>query len=152
MDLLEIRQSSNGRAACLALALAGVVLQGCAEKPALAPAQPHARLFASDFQGGAKACVVPKLKLEPGKEVAASMKVGNDGGWCGITVGQDGKPYDAGLLTQAPAHGEVYIHPVGDDTRIDYTPELGFSGADLFVVRLLPGSPVLRVTVAVAPR
>ena len=53
------------------------------------------------------------------------MQVGNDGGWCGITVAQDGKPYDAGLLTQAPEHGKVYIHPVGDATRIDYTPDLG---------------------------
>lgn len=149
--MLDIRQPLNGRAAWLALALAGVVLQGCAEQQAVAPAQPHARLFATDFQGGAKTCIVPKLTLEPGKDVTASMQVGNDGGWCGITVGQDGKPYDAGLLTQAPAHGEVYIHPVGDDTRIDYTPELGFSGADAFVVRLLPGAPVLRVKVAVAP-
>ena len=45
----------------------------------------------------------------------------------------------------------VYIHPVGDDTRIDYTPDLGFSGIDSFVVRLLPGNPVLRVNVTVAP-
>jgi hypothetical protein len=141
----------NGRAAWLALALAGVVLQGCAEKPPPPPAQPHARLFVSDMQGGAKTCVVPKLKLDAGKEFSASMQVANDGGWCGITVGQDGKPYDAGLLTQAAEHGAVYIHPVGDDTRIDYTPELGFSGNDSFVVTLLPGSPVLRVTVAVAP-
>ncbi len=95
--------------------------------------------------------MVPKLKLEPGKEVPASMQVNNDGGWCGITVAQINKPYDAGLLTQAPDHGAVYIHTVGDETRIDYTPERGFSGADTFAVRLLPGNPVIRVSVTVAP-
>jgi hypothetical protein len=151
MDLLDNRQPPNHRAAWVALALVGAVLQGCAEKPpAPPPPRQHARLFASDFEGGAKSCTVPTLKLEAGKEVEASMQVGNDGGWCGIAVAQDDKPYDTGLLTQAPEHGTVYIHPVGDDTRIDYTPEHNFSGADLFVVRLLPGSPVLRVNVTVA--
>ena len=44
---------------------------------------------------------------------------------------------------------QVYIHPVGNATRIDYTPDARFSGSDTFVVKLLPGSPVLRVSVAV---
>jgi hypothetical protein len=149
MDLGNIRQQPIRRAAWLALALAGAVLQGCAEKPA--PAQSQTRLFASDFQGGAKSCVVPKPRLDAGKEVSATMQVGNDGGWCGITVAQDGKPYAAGLLSQAPDHGNVYIHPVGDDTRIDYTPERGFSGTDTFVVKLLPGNPMLHVAVTVTP-
>jgi hypothetical protein len=150
MDLLEIRRQPNRLAAWVALILAGAMLQGCAGKPA-PPAQPQARLFASDFQGGAKTCVVSKFELAPGKEAAASMQVGNDGGWCGISVAVDGKPYDTGLLTQPPEHGAVYIHPVGENTRIDYTPELGFSGADSFVARLLPGDPMLRVNVTVAP-
>jgi hypothetical protein len=149
MDLLNTRRQPNGHAAWVALALVAVVLQGCAKHEQ--PAQQHARLFASDFEGGAKTCTVPKLKLEPGKDVSADMQMGNDGGWCGITVAQDGKPYDTGLLTQLPEHGTVYIHPVGDNTRIDYTPERGFSGADSFVVRLLSGDPTLRVNVTVAP-
>jgi hypothetical protein len=151
MDLLDIRWQPARRTAWIALALLGVVLQGCAEKPPAPAAQSQTRLFASDFQGGAKNCVAPKLKLDAGKEFSASMQVGNDGGWCGILVAQDDKPYEAGLLTQAPEHGNVYIHPVGDATRIDYTPEPGFSGADSFVVTLLPGRPVLRVNVSVAP-
>jgi hypothetical protein len=151
MDLGNITQQPIRSAAWVALALAGAVLQGCAEKPAPPPAQSQTRLFASDFEGGAKSCIVPKIKLDAGKEFSASMQLANDGGWCGITVAQDGKPYEAGLLTQAPEHGNVYIHPVGDDTRIDYTPELGFSGADTFVVTLLPGKPALRVTVTVTP-
>ncbi|HEY3848408.1 MAG TPA: hypothetical protein VGL95_14975 [Acetobacteraceae bacterium] len=79
------------------------------------------------------------------------MQVGNDGGWCAISVALDGKPYNTGLLTQPPEHGAVYIHPVGENTRIDYTPDSGFSGADAFVARLLPGAPTLRVNVTVAP-
>jgi hypothetical protein len=150
MDLLEIRRPPNRRAAWVAFALVGAVLQGCAERPP--PPVQHSRLFASDLEGGAKTCDVPKLKLDTGKEVSARMQVGNDGGWCGITLAQDSRPYDAGLLTQPPEHGSVYIHPVGDDTRIDYTPEPGFSGADSFVVKLLPGNPVLRVSVTVTPR
>ena len=146
----DIRRPLNRYTAWLALALVGVVLQGCGGKPG-APEQAHARLFASDFQGAAKSCVVPKLKLDAGKEVSASMQMSNEGGWCGITVAQDDKPYDAGLLTQAPQHGKVYIHPVGDASRIDYTPDLGFSGTDAFVVRLLPGNPILSIKVSVAP-
>ena len=77
------------------------------------------------------------------------MKLGNDGGWCAIGVANGGAPYDTELLTEPPAHGSVYIHPVGNATRIDYTPDARFSGSDSFVVKLLPGSPVLRVSVAV---
>ena len=145
-----IGQLSNRRAAWLALALAGAALQGCGGKPA-GPAPPSTRLFSSDFQGAAKTCVVAKFKLDAGKSASTSMQVGNDGGWCAMTVAQDGKPYDAGLLTQAPEHGDVYIHPVGDNTRIDYTPAMGFSGADSFAVTLLPDRPMLHVDVVVAP-
>lgn len=147
----EIGRSPSRRAAWVALALIGAILQGCAEKPP-PPEAPQPRLFASDFQGGAKQCSAPRVTLQAGKETPAAMQVGNDGGWCGIGVALDGQPYAAGLLTQAPEHGKVYIHPVGNDTRIDYTPDLGFSGSDSFVVTLLPGSPVLRVTVTVSPQ
>ena len=51
------------------------------------------------------------------------MKLGNDGGWCAITVNNGGRPFDAGLLAAAPAHGKVLVHTVGNNTRIDYTPE-----------------------------
>jgi len=147
MDLLGFTRQPH---LWVALALTGMALQGCAQKAPPA-AEQHARLFASDFEGGAKRCIVPKLTLQAGKESPAAMRVGNDGGWCGITVAQDGQPYAAGLLEQSPGHGKVYIHPVGDDTRIDYTPELGFAGADSFVVKLLPGAPVIRVSVTVSP-
>lgn len=137
----------RGAAAWLVLAACGLLLQGCAGKPA--PQVPQPRLFASDFQGAAKSCTAPKPALSPGKETVGHMTVGNDGGWCGISVADDGKPYAVGWLIGQPAHGSVYIHPVGNATRIDYTPDSGFAGDDTFAVRLLPGSPVLRVSVTV---
>jgi hypothetical protein len=84
-----------------------------------------------------------------GRTVEATMRVANDGGWCAISLQLDGQPYSAGLLTEPPARGKVYIHPVGNFTRIDYTPDAGFSGTDRFVVQLIPGNPVLRTTVTV---
>jgi len=137
----------RGAAVWLVPVLCGMLLQGCAQKPGPQVAQP--RLFASDFQGAAKSCKAPKPSLSPGKDTAAEMTVGNDGGWCAIEVADEGKPYAAGLLTEQSAHGDVYIHPVGNTTRIDYTPDSGFTGNDAFAVRLLPGDPVLRVSVTV---
>lgn len=138
--------------ACAALTLAAAALQGCAEKPKPVAAGPQPQLFSVDFQGAAKSCTVPKkVSLDPGKTTHAVMKLRNDGGWCAITVADDGHPYAAGLLTRQPDHGQVYIHPVGDTTRIDYTPSLGFSGLDSFEVTLLPGQPVLHVAVTVLP-
>lgn len=138
--------------AWVALTLAGALLQACAEKPAPAVSAPQPRLFASDFQGAAKNCAAPKVTPEPGKVVQAAMKVGNDGGWCAMSVNHGGEPYATGLLTQRPVHGKVYIHPVGNDTRIDYTPDAGFSGDDSFVVTLLPGRPAIDVAATVTPQ
>ncbi len=78
------------------------------------------------------------------------MTMGNDGGWCAINIDNGGKPFDAGLLVAEPSHGKVYIHSVGDETRIDYTPTARFTGTDAFVVKLLPGGAVLRASVTVA--
>lgn len=124
------------------------LLQACAEKP---PPQPVSTtpVFAVDMQGGAKQCTASRPELKPGRQATATMRVGNDGGWCAIHVALHGKPYAAGLLTQPAQHGTVFIHPVGDDTRIDYTPAPGYVGPDSFVVQLIPGNPSIRVTVTV---
>jgi hypothetical protein len=124
------------------------LLAGCA-KPAPPPA-PSARVYAIDLEGAAKQCTVGPLSLQAGKVVAARMSVGNDGGWCAFKVAQPGpQPYAAGLLSRPPAHGRVYIHPVGDDTRIDYTPDAGYVGPDSFTVTLLPGRAAVQATVSV---
>lgn len=88
------------------------------------------------------------------------MRLDNDGGWCALATHQDGPvPFIAGLLTTRPEHGKVFVHSVGDDTRLDYTPEPHFGGNDSFAVQLVPSDAVIRVVVmasigpeAAAPR
>jgi hypothetical protein len=124
-----------------------VLLQACAQQ---GPAT-GTRIFASDMAGAAKVCTVPKVTPAAGQQTQVAMQVGNDRGWCAITVNNGGKPYAAGLLTTAPAHGKVLIHSVGDNTRIDYTPDAQYRGADSFAVRLIPGDATISATVTVAP-
>ncbi len=123
-----------------------VLLQGCSQK---APSGPPVREFAVDLAGAAKHCDVPTVSPDPGKDTKVAMTVGSDGGWCAITVANAGKPYDAGLLKSEPSHGTVLIHTVGNNTRIDYTPQPHFVGPDAFTVQLLPGSATLGVGVTV---
>ena len=133
--------------ACASLFGVAVALLGCA--PQQRPVS-QTRLYATDQMGGAKSCSVPKVAApEAGKEVAVPMTVGNDGGWCAISVDDNGHPFTAGLLSARPTHGRVYVHSVGDATRIDYTPETGYVGPDAFSVHLLPGDGVVSGTVTV---
>ncbi len=132
----------------LAIAAATLLLQACAEKP---PSGPPVRMFAVDFAGAAKTCNAPKATLAAGQATDVALSLGNDGGWCAITVNNGGKPFDAGLLTTPPVHGKVLIHTVGNDTRIDYTPDARFAGADSFTVQLIPGHPTIRASVSVGP-
>jgi hypothetical protein len=128
--------------------MAAALLAACA--PPQGPTASTTRLYAIDLSGGAKQCTVGPLSPVAGKEVTAAMRVGNDGGWCAFKVAQPGpQPYAAGLVTQEPAHGRVYIHPVGDDTRIDYIPDAGYVGSDTFTATLLPGHAMIRATVSV---
>lgn len=147
----------------LGLGAVALLLAGCQE-----PRTPRTPLYAVDFAGGAKTCTVSAVDLSGGKSADATMAVSNDGGWCGITVWQAGaaqpgglfggsgtighKPFTAGLVQTRPQHGQLNIHPVGDDTRVDYTPDPGFTGTDRFAVRFLPGNPVLSVSVTVTPK
>jgi hypothetical protein len=136
---------------------AGIVvaslLAGCAKGPDAA-AGSTLRVYAADLAGAAKVCDVPKVTPVAAAGAGAPMKMANDGGWCGISVHQDGpKPFEAGLLTERPKHGTVLIHEVGDDTRIDYTPDRGFAGSDAFVVKLIPGNATIQAAVTVtAPK
>jgi hypothetical protein len=124
----------------------GALIAGCAQTPTA----PGPRLFAVDLAGAAKGCTVSKVVPAAGQQVPVTMTVHNDGGWCAITLANDGKPYDAGLLTIEAQHGKVLIHTVGDNTRIDYTPAAGFVGADAFSVQLVPGNATLRTSVTVS--
>ncbi len=136
----------------LAAVAAVLAVQGCAQAPVASAPQPP-RIFAVDQQGGARTCTVPaEVALTPGQTANATMTLANDGGWCGILVAQPGPlPYAAGLVTGRPAHGHMHVRNYGSRTRVDYIPDAGFSGADAFTVRLLPGAAVLQVAVAVQP-
>ena len=125
------------------LALLAALLGGCTQPIALP--QSHATVYASDLQGKAKTCTTQAVQPEGGKTVTASMTTGGDG-WCGLTVANGGKPYAAGLVQRRPERGHVYIHTVGDDTRVDYTPD-GTPAPDSFAVMLIPGDATLAVDV-----
>jgi hypothetical protein len=132
-----------------ALLLAGAGLQACGPN-AGGGSGSRLRMYAADLTGGAKMCEIPKLTPAAGQTSEVAVRLVNDGGWCGVPVHQDGpKPYQAGLLVSRPAHGTVLIHEVGDETRIDYTPDRGFAGNDAFTVKLIPGNAMIRVAAAV---
>jgi len=141
-------RSVGSRLSWLPLAAGVLLLAGCNANNA-GPAASGTRVFAADVTGAAKSCSVDGPSLKDGQVTDATMKVGNDGGWCGISVAQGGKPFDAGLLTSRPTHGKVFIHKVGDVTRIDYTPDRGFVGTDTFIVKLIPGNSGFRTAVTV---
>ena len=137
-----------------ALLITGAMLQGCGHDGATGSAGPRLRVYAADVTGAAKACEAPKVDPAKSPTSEVGMTVVNDGGWCGIPVHQEEpkegpKPFDAGLLTARPAHGTVLIHEVGDDTRIDYTPDRNYSGLDSFSVKLIPGNSILHIAVKV---
>jgi hypothetical protein len=130
------------------ICLAGA-LQGCVPKPA-GQAGPRLPVYAFDQGGGARSCTVAPVSPVAGKQVEATMSVVNDGGWCAVTVQQEDKtPYTAGLVTARPKHGKVFVHSVGANTRIDYTPAAGFAGPDEFSIKLLPGDAVIAVAATV---
>jgi hypothetical protein len=131
------------------LLLAGALLTGCSLNPQAAGGS-GLRVYAADLAGSAKVCDAPKISPVAAGTSEAPIKLVNDGGWCAIRVRQDGsKPFAVGLLTKRPEHGNILIHEVGDDTRIDYTPDRGFSGSDAFAVKLIPGNVILEVPVTV---
>jgi hypothetical protein len=137
--------------AWLALLLTSTLLQACGPSPA--PAGSRLRVFAADMTGAAQSCEAREIAPAAGQTIEAAMKLSNDGGWCGLLAHQEGpKPFEAGLLAARPGHGSVLIHEVGDNTRIDYTPDRGFAGTDSFAVKLKPGDAKVNVAVTVTPR
>lgn len=127
-----------------AFGLAASALQACAPQ---APAHQPTRQYYVDQGGVAPTCNASKVELRDGQETAGEMTVGGGPGRCSFTVSRDGNPFGAGLLTLRPEHGKVYVHTVGDDTRVDYTPAPAFGGPDRFAVKFVPGNAVLRVSV-----
>lgn len=133
----------------LAAFLPALGLAACAQPQQAAPS--GATLYATDMKGKAALCTVEPVTLTDGKNVAETMVTGG-GGWCGIPVKRDGKPLGAGLLTEAPRNGAVYVHTVGDDTRVDYTPRTAAVTPDKFAVKFIPGDVTMTVTVTGAAK
>ena len=130
---------------CLALA---TLAAGCAQQ---ATRQKGIAVYSVDQRGQARMCDATRdTTIEPGKTAEVAFKMSNDG-WCGVVVSQaNDKPFAAGLVKQMPAHGKLYVHTVGDSTRVDYTPDRGYLGPDSYVVRLVPGDSMLNAVVTVA--
>jgi hypothetical protein len=130
--------------------LAALALQACSTPPP-PPVVSTTRIYAHDMEGKAPLCTAPSgLSPVSGRENPVAIVTGGNG-WCGIPVrASTGRPFTAGLLTDAPHNGKVYVHTVGDDTRIDYIAKAGPVVPDSFAVRLIPGDAVVRVTVTPA--
>jgi hypothetical protein len=147
MDDMTDHRLEPRRAASIATLIMCGMLQACSGEQ---PVRSGARVYAVDVTGQAKTCEVARLSPVNGQTVDTAMKVDGNDGWCGLPLHQsDAKPYDAGLLLGRPAHGTVIIHEVGDATRVDYTPDRGYSGSDNFAVKLIPGDAVIRISVDV---
>ena len=84
-----------------------------------------------------------------------TIRMNNDGGWCmlhNVFVFRDVITVGTLSLVKPPAHGEVRTGTVGDELRIAYRPQPGFTGADPFVVHLDAPQPWdIPVSVFVAP-
>jgi hypothetical protein len=129
--------------AWLGLSALAMLVQGCAPRPA------WDGIYTVDKTGGAKTCVAQPASPPDGKSVLDQMQMSNDGGWCGIIATRDGHAFDSYLLLVRPEHGRVYAHHVGANTRIDYTPDKGFTGTDAFAVRMIPGEGIIQGAVTV---
>jgi len=129
--------------AWLGLGLMLPLLQGCGAQGG------WNGLFRTDLSGGAKTCVAPTAAPPDRQAVVAQMQVSNEGGWCGITTTHNGIAFESYLLTVRPDHGRIFAHRVGGATRIDYTPDKGYVGADHFTVHLIPGDSQVQGAVTV---
>lgn len=127
------------------LAAALILAQGCAVQQAQ-----WNGIYPTDLAGGARMCVASPAAPADGQTVRAQMQVSNEGGWCGITATRNGAAFDSYLLVTRPAHGRVFAHRVGANTRIDYFPDAGYTGTDSFAVRTIPGNAIVEGVVTVS--
>lgn len=132
----------------IATLAAAIALSGCAMKSA-----PTEQAVDLQNEGIAKTCT--PSTVDPTAATPATITMTNDG-WCGVFVAEkDQRPFSLGLVKARPAHGRVYIQPVNQQTRIEYTANAGYVGADTFTVDLrsrtaAASDTTLRVDVSVA--
>lgn len=138
----------TSQATLLALLAAAAVLPGCNNgQVANAPEPPFST------EGIARSCTASTVDPAAGATATATIAVGNDGGWCALTVAEtDGMPYATGLVRVRPQHGRIVIERSGNRTLVQYYPAPGYSGTDTFTAALrsrTASKPDLMVKVAV---
>jgi len=108
-----------------------LVLSACAntKPPVLAENDPR-------NDGIATTCTPTNPDLKAAGPYSGTIAMANDG-WCGVfAVERDGKPFSYGLVRSRPEHGRLFIQKVANATRVEYTPNAGYVGADAFTVAL----------------
>jgi hypothetical protein len=133
----------------------GSLLAGCAKPPAPIVEVPPA-LPPHLGPPPAATCLVTPFHVADGGSADVSMTISNDGGYCAATLtASSGKPFDAPLVPQKPAHGDDSVVEYNGKTSVEYSANQGYVGHDGFTVRLIlkgqPGYTTLNVSVDVQP-
>ncbi len=112
----------------------GLLIAGCAQKPAPVPVAVAPDPFG--YQTRSAVCTVG-----PVSKGQVAMSARSDDGLCAVAVATpDGTAYTSFLLQTPPAHGKTFIHNYNNQTLIDYTATTAYAGPDSFVVSLIPAS------------
>ena len=130
----------NHRHLCLAAFAAALAVQGCANQSLTG-----AQALDEQLDGQAKTCTAST----PDAANKATIAMSNDG-WCGVSIAENDRPFALGLIGERPTHGRVFVHAVNARTRVEYTPNPGYNGADAFSVMLRPRSGGAETTLQVA--
>ena len=125
--------------AAASLLTTGVLIAGCAQKPAPAPVVAGAP-DPFGYQKVSAVCTVSPVAAGPaGRSV--TMATRSDDGLCVVPVSQpDGTAYVSFVLQTPPSHGKAFIHNYNNQTLVDYTATTAYAGPDSFTVSLIPGS------------
>lgn len=142
--MTQTRFATLGKA-WLGLAATALLSAGCTQQGS------WDGVFSADKTGGARTCTTTEASPADGQNIQVPVQMSGEGGWCGITLTRGGVAFDSYLLVVRPQHGKVFAHHVGTKTRIDYTPDAGFTGADSFTVKLVPGGATVKGAVTVTP-
>jgi hypothetical protein len=130
-------------------------LLGCA-KPPVPVVEPPPPLPPHLGPPPAASCIVAPFHVADGGTANIAMTISNDGGYCAAALtASSGKPFDAPLVPQKPAHGDDSVVEYNGKTSIEYTASQGYVGHDGFTVKLIlkgqPGYTTLNVSVDVQP-
>ncbi len=126
----------------------GLLIAGCAHKPAPAPVA-AAEPDPFGYQKVSAVCTVSPVATGPAGD-SATMRARSDDGLCAVGVSQpDGTAYASFVLQTLPAHGKAFIHNYNNQTLIDYTATTAYAGPDSFTVSLIPSGGGVRVPMVV---